>query len=164
MDYFSACSATSICESKCRAGTDVAFQRLLLLTTTDILKNAEFKAFDHQLAIEAAAHIMDGNNAKSRTIQKTVESLLFADVNEDSYTPMNIMAMVELSECASICGGMYVEEKQEQSVQLGKGKMDDQNKDTCIAVAGLPSNNTIMVKKYCIPKAQVPTFAACKDV
>lgn len=84
-------------------------------------------------------------------MQKTVESLLFADVNEDSYTPMNIMAMVELSECGSICGGMYVEEKQQGGMN---GRLDDQNRDTCIAVAGLPSNNTIMVKKYCIPKAQ----------
>jgi hypothetical protein len=28
------------------------------------------------------------------------------------------------------------------------------NKDTCIAVAGLPSNNTIAIRKYCVPKAQ----------
>lgn len=28
------------------------------------------------------------------------------------------------------------------------------NKDTCIAIAGLPSNNTIAIRKYCIPKAQ----------
>jgi len=28
------------------------------------------------------------------------------------------------------------------------------NVDTCIAIAGLPSNNTIAVRKYCVPKAQ----------
>ena len=28
------------------------------------------------------------------------------------------------------------------------------NRDTCIAIAGLPGNNTIAIRKYCVPKAQ----------
>lgn len=32
--------------------------------------------------------------------------------------------------------------------------MHPKNVDTCIAIAGLPSNNTLAVKKYCVPKAQ----------
>jgi hypothetical protein len=98
---------------------------------------AEYKAFDRQLAVEASMQ-----HSGSRTIQKTVESMFFVDLNEDAYTPMNIMAMVELSECSSICGGSILAES------------DPSIRDTCIAVAGLPSNSTVMVKKYCIPKAQ----------
>jgi len=75
MDYFSACSATSMCEAKCRA---------------------EYESFDKQLAVEAAMHSMD---PVSKTIEKVTESMLFVDLDEDAYTPMNIMAMVELSEC-----------------------------------------------------------------
>jgi hypothetical protein len=33
-------------------------------------------------------------------------------------------------------------------------KTRDPNKDTCIAVAGLPENNTVQVLKYCVPKMQ----------
>ena len=127
MDYFAACAATSVCEVKCRN---------------------EFKAFDRQLAVEAAAHF---SNQQSRTVQKTVESMLFNDIDEDTYTPMNIMAMVELSDCTSICGGIYVAEEEDKGAP--------ENQDTCIAVAGLPSNSTVMVKKYCIPKAQVYAFS-----
>lgn len=35
----------------------------------------------------------------TKTVEKTVESMLFVDLDEDAYTPMNIMAMVELSDC-----------------------------------------------------------------
>ena len=64
-DYFASCAATSMCEAKCKA---------------------EFRAFDRQLAIEAAAQY-----SSTRTIQKTVESMLFTELNEDAYTPMNIL-------------------------------------------------------------------------
>ena len=46
--------------------------------------------------------------------------------------------------CRPVCGGdgdLYA-------------SMKPNNKDTCIAVAGLPSNNTIAIRKYCVPKAQ----------
>ena len=75
MDYFAACSATSMCEAKCKA---------------------EFDAFDQQLALEAAFH---SNSPITRTVERTTESMLFVDLNEDAYMPMNIMAMVELSDC-----------------------------------------------------------------
>ena len=79
MDYFAACGATSMCEAKCRA---------------------EFDAFDRQLALEQAMHSF---SPVSKTVQKTTESMLFADLNEDAYMPMNIMAMVELSDCRLVC-------------------------------------------------------------
>lgn len=75
MDYFAACGSTSMCEAKC---------------------SSEFRAFDTQLAVEAAAHAM---GPVTKTVEKTVESMLFVDLDEDAYTPMNIMAMVELSDC-----------------------------------------------------------------
>ena len=75
IDYFAACGATSMCEAKC---------------------GAEFTAFDMQLAVEAALHSID---PVTKTIEKTTESMLFVDLDEDAYTPMNIMAMVELSDC-----------------------------------------------------------------
>ena len=114
-----------------------------------LVRHTEFKSFDRQLAVEAAAQFSDTG---SRTIQKTVESMLFTELNEDTYMPMNIMAMVELSDCTSVCGGIYAAEQgTDDAVQ---SSLPEENKDTCIAVAGLPSNNTVMVKKYCVPKAQ----------
>ena len=118
IDYFAACGATSMCEVKCKA---------------------EFTAFDQQLALEAALHSID---PVTRTVDRTTESMLFVDLNEDAYMPMNIMAMVELSDCRPICGGSL------------KTVSKQMNKDTCIAIAGLPSNNTIEIRKYCVPKAQ----------
>ena len=84
MDYFAACSATSMCHAKC---------------------NAEFNAFDRQLAEEAALHSL---SPMSKTVEKTTESMLFVDLDEDAYTPMNIMAMVELSDCRYVCVCVYV--------------------------------------------------------
>lgn len=75
MDYFAACEADSMCEAKSRA---------------------EFNAFDQQLALEAAMHSTD---PVIRTVERTTESMLFVDLDEDAYMPMNIMAMVELSNC-----------------------------------------------------------------
>ena len=98
----------------------------------------------------------------SKTIEKTVESMFFNELNEDAFMPMNILAMVQLSDCSLICGGLNSEDiklgaKLEfgtTSQQQKQQKARDPNKDTCIAVAGLPANNTVAVKKYCIPKAQ----------
>lgn len=80
MDYFSACSATSMCEAKCRA---------------------EFVAFDRQLALEEESQQQQqGKNLASTTVERTTESMLFVDLDQDAYTPMDrIMAMVELSDC-----------------------------------------------------------------
>jgi hypothetical protein len=75
MDYFAACGATSMCEAKC---------------------NAEYSAFDRQLVLEAVLH---SNSPVTKNIERTTESMLFVDLDEDAYTPMNIMAMVELSDC-----------------------------------------------------------------
>jgi hypothetical protein len=78
IDYFAACGATSMCEAKC---------------------GSEFTAFDMQLAVESALHSID---PVTKTIEKTTESMLFVDLDEDAYTPMNIMAMVELSDCRCV--------------------------------------------------------------
>jgi hypothetical protein len=61
-------------------------------------------------------------------------SLFFNDMDEDSDMPMKIVTLVELLDCDLVCVG-------------GEGL------DSCIAVAGLSANNTILVKKYCIPRA-----------
>lgn len=82
--------------------------------------------------------------------------MLFTELNEDAFMPMNIMAMVELSDCTSVCGGVYAAEygTSTDAKDAEEEAIPEENKDTCIAVAGLPSNSTVMVKKYCIPKAQ----------
>lgn len=143
MDYFSACGATSVCEAKC---------------------NAEYTSFDRQLALEAAMHSM---SPVTKTIEKTTESMLFVDLDEDAYTPMNIMAMVELSDCRSVFSShmpffsSHAEKQQTRrpicggdSEATAKTNAGAKNRDTCIAIAGLPGNNTIAIRKYCIPKAQ----------
>jgi hypothetical protein len=60
--------------------------------------------------------------------------MFFNDADEDSDMPMQIVTLVELSTCQVVCGGSA-------------------SHDTCIAVAGLAANNSIVVKKYCVPKA-----------
>jgi hypothetical protein len=75
MDYFAACGSTSMCEAKCRA---------------------EYAAFSRQLAQEEAVHSM---SPVTRMVEKVTESMLFVDLDDDALTPMNILAMVELSDC-----------------------------------------------------------------
>jgi hypothetical protein len=54
-----------------------------------------------------------------------------------------------------VCGGLTEEEVQlGQKIETYVDKTRDPNKDTCIAVAGLPENSTVQVLKYCIPKMQ----------
>lgn len=59
---------------------------------------------------------------------------------------MNILAVVELSDCARVCLG---------SVQDSEGGGRPENPDTCVAVAGIlhHPNASIGVRKYCVPKA-----------
>jgi hypothetical protein len=45
-----------------------------------------------------------------------------------------------------ICGG--------SSELPSPSNKDKRNIDTCIAIVGIPSNGTIAIRKYCIPKAQ----------
>ena len=81
VDYFSACARTSMCSLKC---------------------DADFSAFDADLAnyANAAAPLAPPTVKTSQQ-----ESRFFVDLNEDAYTPMQILAMVELSDCRRICGG-----------------------------------------------------------
>lgn len=90
---------------------------------------AEFDDFD--------AEILRHSNAALRqttVISKQQESRFFQDLDEDAYTPMHILAMVELSDCRPICGGLAVDEQKER----------DGNKDTCIAIAGEQSKHVII--------------------
>lgn len=120
MDYFGACSRTSVCEAKC---------------------NTDISAFDE----ERGKHSNPAGNVPT-VITSVQESMFFTELNEDAYMPMKIVSMVELSDCAPICGGSTVASQEEaQSTEF--------NKDTCIAIAGIPVNNTIQVRKYCVPKA-----------
>lgn len=140
-DYFQACSSTSLCELKCRA---------------------EFEAFDKQLAMDFSAM----QEEPPKTIEKTVESMFFMDLNEDAFMPLNVLAMVELSDCRFTCGGVNEEDMElggqyefgtstaEEDIQSKEAEKKRENSDTCIAVAGLAGNNTVSVRKYCIPKAQ----------
>jgi hypothetical protein len=80
MDYFAACGATSMCEAKCRA---------------------EYESFAKQLVVEEAMHSM---SPTTKSVERTTESMLFVDLDDDAYTPMNIMAMVELSDCRWVIG------------------------------------------------------------
>jgi hypothetical protein len=56
----------------------------------------EYRAFEKQLLQEEVMHSMA---PVVRTVEKVTESMMFVDLDEDAYTPMNILAMVELSDC-----------------------------------------------------------------
>jgi hypothetical protein len=69
----------------------------------------------------------------------------FEDLSEDAYTPMQIFAMVELSDCRRVCGGAVTDNED------GTPRV---NRDTCIAIAGVDAANaSVAVRKYCVPKA-----------
>jgi hypothetical protein len=73
----------------------------------------------------------------SKTITTTKESMIFINGDRDALTPMKIIAIVQLSDCSKICGGVTT-----TSV----------NADSCIAIAGFSTTNTsISIMKYCIP-------------
>lgn len=101
-DYFSACSLTSFCSTKCAVELE-AFKRALLL-----------------------------NNATGASIveQVSVQAPFFAEANEDSFMPMHIVAMGELTDDM-------------------EGLCPTQSR--VLAVAGIDYNSTIAVKKFCIP-------------
>jgi hypothetical protein len=75
-----------------------------------------------------------GQQGNSRRLDTVATSLFFNNLDEDALMPMKIVTMVELSNCDVVCGGTS-------------------STDTCIAVAGISANETIIVKKYCVPRA-----------
>jgi hypothetical protein len=87
----------------------------------------EMDAFD-----EAFIRYLD--SPQPRVTNTQTRSYFFNDMNEDSTMPMKIVTLVELLNCDVVCGG-------------------DTDRVSCIAVAGLSLNNTILVMKYCIPQA-----------
>ena len=96
-------------------------------TLCDNKCRTEITAFDQALSMHA-------QQGKPKTLGTVVTSLFFNDIDEDSLMPMKIVTMVQLSTCDAVCGGTAAT-------------------DTCVAVAGISSNETILVKKYCIPRA-----------
>lgn len=105
-DYFSTCTQTAVCKLKC---------------------NTEITAFENEV-------LRYTESSLPRVTKTSVASRFFNELDEDSFMPMKIITLVELSECVPICGG-------------GTG-----DRNTCIAIAGIPANSTITVKKYCIPR------------
>jgi hypothetical protein len=75
-----------------------------------------------------------GQQGSARQLDTVTTSLFFNNMDEDALMPMKIVTMVELSNCEMVCGGTS-------------------STDTCLAVAGISSNETILVQKYCVPKA-----------
>ena len=67
--------------------------------------NAYFTAFNRQLALEKALHSMC---PITKTIERATESMLFVDLDEDAFMPMNIMTMVELSKCRCVFSVHFV--------------------------------------------------------
>jgi hypothetical protein len=92
----------------------------------DLKCAVEMTAFDEAL-------LKFQQSSQSRVVQSLTQSLFFNDRDEDTDMPMKIITLVELLVCDSICGGTS-------------------GTDTCIAIAGISANNTIAVKKYCVPK------------
>ena len=87
----------------------------------------EISAFNEAL-------LRNGQQGGRKMLDTVATSLFFNDLDEDSLMPMKIVTMVELSNCNAVCGGTS-------------------STDTCIAVACISANETIVVKKYCIPRA-----------
>lgn len=123
VDYFAACGSTTLCESKCRA---------------------EFSLFKEELA--RVSELRGGQAPTTVSVVKQQqESLFFLDLDEDAYTPMKILAMVELSRCDAVCGGGAALADQNGGASAAG------EQDSCMAIAGISSNRTLAVKKYCIP-------------
>jgi hypothetical protein len=98
-------------------------------TLCSIKCGGEIRAFDEAL-------MLSENTATRRVQTVQVESLFFNDLDEDSLMPMKIVTMVELSTCTQLCG-------------QGVNPMD-----RCMAIAGISSNESIAVMKFCIPSAK----------
>jgi hypothetical protein len=91
--------------------------------------SVEVAAFESATAGYSASAL-----GRMKVTDTTVTSMFFNDLDEDALMPMRIVTIVELSSCVAVCGGTA-------------------NDDMCAAVAGIAANNTIQVKKYCIPSA-----------
>jgi hypothetical protein len=101
--------------------------------------NVDISAFELAYANDFTSSM----TPQSTVISTKEESLLFMDLNLDAYTPMRIESIVQLLDCSGICGN-------HEDYIIGNTGV---NIDTCIAIAGLSTNSTIHVMKYCIPKS-----------
>lgn len=107
-DYWRVCGTTSFCKLRCQQQIG-AFEMMKPPTSS----------------------------ARSSTSSKTVESLLFPSINEDTYNPFyssGIAALTEMSDCyyTKICLNL---------------------RDRCLILAGFVGNGKIRVSTYCIPSA-----------
>ena len=107
-DYWRVCGTTSFCKLRCQQQIG-AFEMMKPPTS----------------------------NTRSSTSSKTVESLLFPSINEDTYNPFHssgISALTEMSDCfnTKICLNL---------------------RDRCLILAGFVGNGKIRVSTYCVPSA-----------
>jgi hypothetical protein len=91
---------------------------------------ADISAFEMAYARDVTSTM----TPQSTVISKTQESLMFMDLNLDAYTPMKIESVVQLLDCSKICGST--------EDYVGSTGV---NVDTCTAIVGLATNNTIKV-------------------
>lgn len=127
MDYFAGCGRTPSCTQKC-------YQ--------------DIRAFEEERKRFASVPLQTFTMS-----QQIRESLMFTDLNQDAYTPLRIAAMVQLTDCTSVCGGANQPFQERNEKQIVEEEERDYTKDTCIAISGVAANNTLIVHKYCIPKA-----------
>jgi len=106
-DYFGACARVPSCRLNCRE---------------------EIEAFETVQKVSSAP--------RDITTEIRLESPFFNEIDGDSYQDLNVVAVLQLSDCTNVCGG---------SARDG---------DSCIAVAGFAANDgDITVRKYCVPIA-----------
>jgi hypothetical protein len=107
-DYWRVCGTTSFCKLRCQQ---------------------QIEAFEMMKP--------PVSSARSSTSSKTVESLLFPSINEDTYNPFystGIAALTELSDCYFT-------------------KLCLNQKDRCLMIAGFIGQGKIRVSTYCVPSS-----------
>lgn len=109
VDYFRACANTKLCESKCQS---------------------EYDAFN-------TARQLYSQQSLTSTVTNNVvaESKMFrGDVSADSFVPMNILDLIQLSDCTNICN------------------VDENSPSNCVAIVGVPTfEEEVTIRKYCVP-------------
>lgn len=127
MDFWGACSVTETCRKKCM-GVMMLFEEEKAL------------AVSRKTASERGLYT-------TKTVTNDVESKLFVGVDGDAYTPFKILAMVELEDCSVVCGGAAAGISDGFAVEF---EVSD-NRDACVAVAGITDSVELRVQKYCLP-------------
>lgn len=108
VDYFRACGLTSICRSRCRAEIEA------------------FELVNDNPSITYAPYTVRSN------------SPFFLDLDEGSVTPMTIIALTEITDCAHVCGERTDSDNAEHP-------------DKCLAIAGVVGDSDLTIMTYCVP-------------